>query len=80
MDDLHALKYWVAFPSKSPTASQYQTDYWYSVFADAAIADAVLSRLSNNGVLFWLKGEDMRTFPDVEAGTQVAYTTIPRHG
>lgn len=59
-------------------ASQHQPDYWYSVFSDAAIADAVLSRLSNNGVLFRLRGEDMRTRP-VEAGTQMVNTTIPRH-
>lgn len=65
--------------SSTVIASQHQPDYWYSVFADAAIADAVLSRLSNNGVLFRLKGEDMRTRPDAEAGTQVVNTTIPRH-
>lgn len=64
--------------SSTVIASQHQPDYWYSVFSDAAIADAVLSRLSNNGVLFRLKGEDMRT-RCMEVDSLVVNTTIPRH-
>lgn len=60
-------------------ASQHQPDYWYSVFNDSAIADAVLSRLANNGLLLRLKGDDMRTRDDLNADHPIPNTTIPRH-
>lgn len=64
--------------SSTVIASQHQPEYWYSVFTDSAVADAVLSRLSNNGVLLRLKGEDMRTREDL-AGHGKVNSTIPRH-
>ncbi|MFS0225549.1 hypothetical protein ACL1FW_15015, partial [Corynebacterium striatum] len=40
---------------------KHEPEYWYNVFSENAIADAVLSRLANNGSKLTLIGEDMRT-------------------
>lgn len=65
--------------SSTVLASQHQPEYWYSVFTDSAVADAVLSRLSNNGLLLRLRGEDMRTRTDLNVDHPYPNTTIPRH-
>ncbi|MHC2849303.1 DNA replication protein DnaC [Corynebacterium mucifaciens] len=47
-------------------ASQHEPDYWYDVFSEAALADAVMSRLANHGSKLTLTGEDMRTRDDIK--------------
>lgn len=65
--------------SSTVLASQHQTDYWYTVFNDSAVADAVMSRLSNNGLILRLQGEDMRTRSDLKDEHPMPNTTIPKH-
>lgn len=52
--------------SSTVIASQHEPDYWYDVFHDAAIADAVLSRLVHNGTKLTIAGADMRTRDDLQ--------------
>ena len=52
--------------SSTVIVSQHEPEYWYSVFSENAIADAVLSRLANNGSKLTLIGEDMRTRDDFQ--------------
>lgn len=47
-------------------ASQHEPNYWYDVFHDEAIADAVLSRLANNGTKLTITGQDMRERQDLQ--------------
>ena len=47
-------------------ASQHEPDYCYDVFHDEAIADAVLSRLANNGTKLTITGQDMRERQDLQ--------------
>lgn len=54
--------------SSTVIASQHEPDYWYDVFHDAAIADAVLSRLANNGTKLKITGEDIRTRDALQEG------------
>ena len=52
--------------SSTVIVSQHEPEYWYSIFSENAIADAVLSRLANNGSKLTLIGEDMRTRDDFQ--------------
>lgn len=52
--------------SSTVIVSQHEPEYWYNVFSENAIADAVLSRLANNGSKLTLIGEDMRTRDDFQ--------------
>lgn len=52
--------------SSTVIASQHEPDYWYDVFHDAAIADAVLPRLVHNGTKLTIAGADMRTRDDLQ--------------
>ena len=54
--------------SSTVIASQHEPDYWYDVFHDAAIADAVLSRLADNGTKLKITGEDIRTRDALQEG------------
>ena len=58
-------------------ASQHEPDYWYDVFSEAALADAVMSRLANHGSKLTLTGEDMRTRDDIKQ-ERMAPTTPTR--
>lgn len=52
--------------SSTVLASQTTPDSWYTTFNNAAVADAVLSRLSNDGLALTLKGDDMRAREDLQ--------------
>lgn len=47
-------------------ASQHEPVYWYDVFSEAALADAVMSRLANHGSKLTLTGQDRRTRDDIK--------------
>lgn len=58
--------------SSTVIASQHEPEYWYDVFGDAAVADAVLSRLANNGSKLTITGEDMRQREDLQEERKTA--------